>query len=254
MMDLSLLTVIFCCVAFMVAGFIDAVAGGGGLISIPALLIAGVPPHMALGSNKFATCLGSLTAVWTFMRHHLVVLKIAPVGFVSAFLGSVFGSWLALQIDAALLGRIMVILLPAGLVLSLFSGRSYVRDEEMTEKFLWPKVIGMGVIIGIYDGFFGPGTGSFFIIAQHILLRMGLIQASATAKVFNMASNAGALLSFASGGVVLYSLAIPCAVCNIIGNQLGVRLALRVGARAVRSLLYVTLSLLTVTLVYRFFF
>ena len=111
----------------------------------------------------------------------------------------------------------------------------------------------MGFAIGMYDGFFGPGTGSFFIVAQHILLRMGLVRASATAKVFNLASNAGALAMFASGGVVMYSVAVPCAVANIIGNQIGTRLAIRVGAKAVRAFLMVTLSLLLATLIYRFF-
>ncbi len=252
-MELSLSVILLCALAFMIAGFIDAVAGGGGLISVPAMLLAGIPPHMALGSGKFATTLGSLTALWTFARHHLVVMRIAPAGFASAFLGAVFGSWLAMQVESALMGRILVFLLPAGLLLSVFSGRSYTREGDLPERCLWPKVLIMGFAIGAYDGFFGPGTGSFFIIAQHILLRMGLVRASATAKVFNLASNAGALLTFASGGVVLYGLGLPCAIGSMVGNQIGVRLAIRVGARAVRGLLYVTLTLLIATLVYRFF-
>ena len=111
----------------------------------------------------------------------------------------------------------------------------------------------MGFFIGAYDGFFGPGTGSFFIIAQHLVLRMGLVRASATAKVFNLASNAGAFAVFASGGVALYSLGIPCAVANILGNQLGTHLAIRIGTRMVRNFLYVTLCLLLASLIYRFF-
>ena len=252
-MELSLSVILFCAFAFLIAGFVDAVAGGGGLISMPALLLAGVPPHMALGSGKFATTLGSLTALWSFARHHLVVTRIAPAGFASAFFGAVSGSGLAMQVESVLMGRILVFLLPAGLLLSLFSGRSYTREGDLPEHGLWPRVLIMGFVIGAYDGFFGPGTGSFFIIAQHILLHMGLVRASATAKVFNLASNAGALLTFASGGVVLYALGIPCAICNIAGNQIGVRLAIRAGARAVRALLYVTLTLLLATLTYRFF-
>lgn len=252
-MELSLSILLFCPLAFMLAGFVDSIAGGGGLISVPALLLAGVPPHMALGSGKFASTLGSLSALWTFARHHLVVTRIAPLGFVCSFLGAVGGSWLAMQIESELLGRILVFLLPAGLLLSLLSGRSHVREGALPERGLRLRVALMGCLIGAYDGFFGPGTGSFFIIAQHVLLRMGLVHASATAKVFNLASNMGALLTFASGGVVLYALAVPCALANIVGNQIGVRLAIRVGARAVRGLLYVTLSLLTLTLIYRFF-
>ena len=143
-MELSLSVILFCAFAFLIAGFVDAVAGGGGLISMPALLLAGVPPHMALGSGKFATTLGSLTALWSFARHHLVVTRIAPAGFASAFFGAVSGSWLAMQVESALMGRILVFLLPAGLLLSLFSGRSYTREGDLPEHGLWPRVLIMG--------------------------------------------------------------------------------------------------------------
>ena len=111
----------------------------------------------------------------------------------------------------------------------------------------------IGYSAGAYDGFFGPGTGSFFIIMQHLVLRMGLVRASATAKVFNLASNAGAFAVFATGGVTHFMLGLPLAAANILGNQLGTRLAIRIGARMVRNFLYVTLTLLLSTLVYRFF-
>ena len=252
-MDISLAVLVLLCVFFFLAGFVDSVAGGGGLISTPALLLCGVPPHMALGTGKFASTLGSLTSLWTFARNHLVVLRIAPAGFISAFAGGMAGSALALHIDSALLGKLLVFLLPVGMVISLFSGRLVSTEGELPERHLWIRVILMGFLIGGYDGFFGPGTGSFFIIAQHLLLHMGLVRASATAKVFNLASNAGAFAVFTSGGVTLFSLGIPLAVANILGNQLGTRLAIRIGTRMVRNFLYVTLSLLLSTLAYRFF-
>ena len=252
-MDISLAVLVVLCVFFFLAGFVDSVAGGGGLISTPALLLCGVPPHMALGTGKFASTLGSLTSLWTFARNHLVVLRIAPAGFISAFAGGMAGSALALHIDSALLGKLLVFLLPVGMVISLFSGRLVSTEGELPERHLWIRVILMGFLIGGYDGFFGPGTGSFFIIAQHLLLHMGLVRASATAKVFNLASNAGAFAVFTSGGVTLFSLGIPLAVANILGNQLGTRLAIRIGTRMVRNFLYVTLSLLLSTRAYRFF-
>ena len=252
-MDISLAVLVVLCVFFFLAGFVDSVAGGGGLISTPALLLCGVPPHMALGTGKFASTLGSLTSLWTFARNHLVVLRIAPAGFISAFAGGMAGSALALHIDSALLGKLLVFLLPVGMVISLFSGRLVSTEGELPERHLWIRVILMGFLIGGYDGFFGPGTGSFFIIAQHLLLHMGLVRASATAKVFKLASNAGAFAVFTSGGVTLFSLGIPLAVANILGNQLGTRLAIRIGTRMVRNFLYVTLSLLLSTLAYRFF-
>ncbi len=252
-MDLSLPVIALLCFFFLIAGFIDAIAGGGGLITTPMLLLCGVPPHAALGTNKFAVTIGTLTSVWTYARSHLLVLRIAPAGFAAAFCGAAAGARLAMLLDSAILGKALVFLLPAGMLISLFSGRSFGRDGDLPEKGLWPKVIGMGFVIGLYDGFFGPGTGSFFILAQHLLLRMNLVRASATAKVFNLASNAGALTVFANGGVVIYMLGIPCAIANIIGNQIGTRLAIRVGAHVVRLFLYVTMVLLLCTLIYRFF-
>lgn len=174
-MELSLLVIVVLCLFFFVAGFVDSVAGGGGLISTPAMLLCGLPPHTALGTGKFASTLGSLTSLWTFARNHLVVLRIAPAGFVSAFVGGMAGSGLAMHVDSAMLGKLLIFLLPVGMVISLFSGKLVSEEGELPEKHLWLLVILMGFFIGAYDGFFGPGTGSFFIIAQHLVLRMGLV-------------------------------------------------------------------------------
>ncbi len=253
MEELSLTVTLICCTAFFVAGFVDAIAGGGGLITVPTLLLCGIPPHTALGTGKFASTMGSLTALWTFARKHLVETRIALAGFLAAAAGSVAGTALTMLISSDVLGRVLFFLLPVGLVLSLLSGHSFSQEAPLPERGLWIRVFLVGFFIGMYDGFFGPGAGSFYIIALHIFLRMGLVRASATAKVFNMASNAGSFFTFATGGAVLYSLGIPCALTSIFGNQLGVRLAIRIGPRAVHAFLYVTLSLLIATLFCRFF-
>lgn len=252
-MEITLTVLIVLLLAFFTAGFVDSIAGGGGLISTPAMLVCGLPPHIALGTGKFASTMGSLTSLWTFARSRLVVMRIAPAGFLSAFAGGAAGSGLALLIGSELLGKLLIVLLPIGLLASAFSGRTFGEEGELPERLLWAKVCSMGFAIGMYDGFFGPGTGSFFIVAQHLFLRMGLVRASATAKVFNLASNAGALAMFASGGVVSYAIALPCAAASILGNQIGTRLAIRIGAKAVRGFLYVTLTLLLITLISRTF-
>lgn len=252
-MEVSLFILGVLCLFFFLAGFIDAVAGGGGLISMPAMLLCGIAPHVALGTGKFAASLGSLTSLWTFARNHLVLMRIAPAGFASAFIGAMLGSTLTMYIPSEILGKVLIFLLPVGMAVSLFSGKLVTSEGELPAHGLWTRVILMGLVIGAYDGFFGPGTGSFFIIMQHLLLRMGLVQASATAKVFNLASNAGAFAVFAAGGVVHFALGIPFAAANILGNQLGTRLAIRIGARMVKNFLYITLTLLFCTLIYRFF-
>jgi len=251
--ELTFSLLAFCVTAFVVAGFIDAIAGGGGLITTPCLLIAGLPPHMVLGTNKFAVMLGSLSALISYLRNHLVELRIAPLGFAMAFAGSAFGAWIALQIDSSALGKVIIMMLPIGFMLLLCAGKSRDNGGALPERHLWLKVILLSFAIGFYDGFFGPATGSFFIIALNLLLNMNLVRASGTAKVLNLASNLGALALFSFGGVVIYALAIPCAFASIAGNLLGVRMAVRVGARAVRLFLYVMLTLLIITLTYRFF-
>ncbi len=251
-MELELYVIVACFFVYVVAGFVDAVAGGGGLITIPSLMVFNIPPYFVLGTNKFASSLGSLTAIWPFFRKNLIALHLVPVGFATAFIGGAFGSWLALQVEQALLGKIMAFLLPIGLLCSLFSGkcRSEDKDIPVSTQKLYMGMIGFG--IGVYDGFFGPGTGSFFILALNMVLGMELVMASGTTKVFNLASNVGALATFASGGVVLYALAIPCAIGSIIGNQLGARCAIKVGVKMVRGFLYMALGLLFSTLVYKY--
>lgn len=253
MPDITISLMLCCAVAFFVAGFVDSIAGGGGLITMPSLLIAGLPPHYALGTGKLASSLGALTALFTFARSKLIDMRIVPMGFAAAFIGSAFGSWVALQIDSALLGKILIVLLPVGLLMSLLCGGVKLSGGELPAKGLMWRLWLIGFTIGAYDGFFGPGAGSFFMIGLHVLLNMGLVKASGNAKVLNLASNVGALCAFASGGVVLYSLAIPCAIASILGNRLGAKYAIQIGPKFVRNMLYVSISLLFATLVYRFF-
>lgn len=252
-MDIALTTLLLCTLAYFAAGFVDAIAGGGGLITLPTLMLAGLPPHQVLGTNKLAMACGSLCALFSYLRSGMVVLAALPAGFASAFAGGMLGSHLALVLPSSLLGKILVIMLPIGMVASLFMGRPCAGQGALPSRGLALRVAAIGLAIGCYDGFFGPGTGSFLIIALHLFLHLGFVRSSATAKVMNLASNVGACVMLAGGGVVVYGLALPCAVASIAGNLLGVRFSLAVGEKAVRGFLYVALSLLFATLVYRFF-
>lgn len=250
---ISFSAIVFCSFATLVAGFIDAIAGGGGLITLPALLVAGVPPHVTLACNKFSATLGTTVALGNFARSGLVDWRLAAVGVVFSLAGSFVGSELALHIDSAALGRILVVLLPFAMAITLIpqkDGGSPMVSGGPRFFILAPLCC---FLVGVYDGFFGPGTGTILILALHLLVREPLLQACATAKVFNLASNAGATTVFLAGGHVAWELALPLAAACIVGNWLGSRLAIRVGASAVRKFLLVSLCILLLSLIWTHF-
>lgn len=248
-----LTTIIVCSVATFIAGVVDSIAGGGGLITMPAMLLMGVPPHYTLGTGKFATSLGTGLALFNFARNNLVLWRIAGMGVVFSLIGAYLGSRLALHIDSAVMGKVLVALLPVGMLVTLIPKKdSGGTVDDVTGYRYWLFVPAVSLLVGGYDGFFGPGAGSFFILAFHWVLRMGLIQASATAKVFNLASNVGSLIAFLISGHVLFALAIPMAIASMAGNWMGSRLAIRAGADMVRKFLLVSLTLLLATLVWRY--
>ena len=246
--------VLLICGGVFLAGFMDAIAGGGGLITMPALLLTGVPPHLALGTNKVSSCVGTSVALGNFARSHLVLWRLALAGLVFSLLGAYAGSILALYVNSEILGKILVGLLPVGMCATLLPK----KERECAPRPLegarfWTLVPLVCLLIGAYDGFFGPGTGSFLILAFHWILRVGLIEASATSKVLNLASNFGAVVAFIWHGKVLWPLALAMTGGSVIGNWLGSRTAIRVGAKAVRRFLTVSLSLLLLTLIWQYF-
>lgn len=254
MFTLSVTALAICCAGAFVGGFIDSIAGGGGLITLPALLIAGVPPHSALSANKFSACLGTCAALGAFSKSGLVQWRAALTGVPFSLLGSYFGAMLALSIDSAILSRVLVALLPPAMLLTLLPAR---RDDataaEVAGPRLWLALPALCFAIGMYDGFYGPGTGSFLIIAFHWLLRMRLLAASATAKVLNLGSNVSGVVAFIATGNMFWAAGIPMAAACITGNWMGSRLAIRTGAGTVRRFLLLTLGLLFATLVWQYF-
>ena len=251
-----LTTILVCSGATFIAGIVDSIAGGGGLITVPAMLLMGVPPHATLGTGKFATSLGTGLALFNFARSNLVLWRIAGLGVIFSLLGAYAGSVLAMHLDSALLGKVLVALLPVGMAVTLIPKKEMqiTAPLSVTGFRFWVFVPLVSLLVGGYDGFFGPGAGSFFILAFHWILRMGLIEASATSKVFNLASNVGALVGFLVAGQVLFALALPMAAASMAGNWVGSKMAIRAGAGMVRKFLTISLSLLMGTLIWRYFF
>ncbi|SGY91853.1 Membrane protein, putative [Moritella viscosa] len=192
------------------AGFIDSIAGGGGLILVPSFILAGLLPQVALGQEKIVSTLGTIAAIRNSVKNKKVIWTAVASGIPAGLIGAYVGAEAILYFDPDTVGKIILGMLPIGIVISFIPK----KEHHQTDQTINAKIIYFGVplavfIIGFYDGFFGPGTGSFLILVLHYLLKFDLVSASATSKLFNFSSNIGALIAFMLAGKLLYMLAIP---------------------------------------------
>jgi uncharacterized protein len=223
----------------LAAGTIDAIAGGGGLLTLPALLWAGLPPHVALATNKGQSVFGTLAALVRFARGGLVDGARARITFPAGLAGALGGAALVLAVPASWLRPVVVVLLALA---ALFAGlhRSPPRPVPLVRPRRGrPTAAAISLAIGAYDGFFGPGTGTFLIVAFVALLGDGLARASAGAKVVNFASNLAAVAVFAASGTVAWRIALPMAAAQLAGGWIGAHLAVRRGDLLVRRVVVV---------------
>jgi uncharacterized membrane protein YfcA len=224
--------------AGMLAGFVDAIAGGGGMIALPALLAAGVPPVMALGTNKLQSVIGTAAAATTYWRKGFVSLKTLAVAIACTFAAAFVGAFVVKQINTSVLQTAVPIALVGIALYFLFAPRLTDEDKHARLRFaLFVPV--MGGVIGFYDGIFGPGTGSFFTIGFVALFGLGVTRASGHTKVLNLASNLGALALFIPSGDVVWIAAGAMAVGQLIGGYLGALTGIRFGAKLIRPLVVI---------------
>jgi uncharacterized membrane protein YfcA len=252
-MEPDLSTVLCLSAVFFAGGFLDGISGGGGLLTIPALLLADVPPESAMGTNKAAAIGGLASSLTTYARCGLVDWPSVVRGLPFALIGGLAGSRALLFFSSEAIGTILVFLLPLGLVITLLPKRDAAKTREFGERELRVRTGAVCLLVGLYDGFFGPGSGSFYILGFHSFLGMGLVQASATIKPFNLAAATGAACIFALRGNVPYLLTLPLTAANIAGNTLGSKIVIRVGPAFVRRVLTLSLGLLFVSLIWKFF-
>ncbi|PWR22195.1 TSUP family transporter [Zavarzinia compransoris] len=222
----------------LVAGCIDAIAGGGGLLTVPVLLSVGVPPAQTLATNKLQGTFGSLAASITFIRRGEIDLRAFWPFIAATLVGAVIGTIGVRMIDASALARMIPVLLVGVALYVLLSPRAgdIEAHRRVSDIFFIALV---APLIGAYDGFFGPGTGSFFAIAFVALLGHSLRRATAHAKVLNFTSNIASLAVFIGGGHVVWVIGGVMALGQLIGAQVGAQLVVKVGARIVRPVLVV---------------
>jgi len=215
------------------AGWMDAIAGGGGLITVPALLACGLPPHVALGTNKLQALFGSSTAAWQYRKAGLVSARHCLRGLVLAFAGAVAGSWSVQAVAPDALRRLIPLLLLA--VTFYFAIRPGFGAPGQGPRWPLLRLEALAApMLGFYDGFFGPGTGTFWTLVLVAWGGMELTRATARTKVMNFASNAGALLVFAAAGSIDIAAGLGMGLAQAAGARLGARVAAARGRRFIR--------------------
>lgn len=247
-MELSFKTYLIVLPMVFLAAVVDSIGGGGGLISLPAYTLAGLDYGLASGCNKFSACFGTMSSVIRYFKGGKILLKPALI----AALGALPGAWLGTQLSMLLSSRFMHIFMicatPIVGALVVMKKDVAVEPKPMTGKTLFFCLLS-GLIVGTYDGFFGPGTGTFLILLFTALTGMDMVTASATSKPVNLASNLSSLITRIAAGQVIFALAVPAMCFSITGGWLGSKLALMRGAKFIRYVMLGVLALLVVTLI-----
>lgn len=248
---MDLLTIILLCIVGFFASAVDSIAGGGGIINLPALLAAGIPPHIALGTNKFASSFGAVTSAHTFTKSGKVHMQLMKYQIPCTLVGSILGVQTVLHINQKHLQVLILVLILA------IAGYTIVkRDFGSENRFegLNRKNILLGCLfafgIGFYDGFFGPGTGSFLIFLFIAVFGFDFTMAAGNSKILNFVSNISSLVIFALNGKIFYLVGIPVAAAMIVGARIGSKFAIKNGAKVIKPI-FITIALaITIKLLY----
>ncbi|RDU65166.1 TSUP family transporter [Helicobacter sp. MIT 14-3879] len=250
MLEVDILLILIL-VAF-IAGFVDSIAGGGGIITIPALLLAGIPPHYALGTNKLQSSFGSFSATIHFYRKgHLKIKENLPF-IISVGVFASIGTILIQFFDANVLSKFIPFLLIIFSIYFLFSPK--IKEENSIAKL---GKLGLALILGVigfYDGFFGPGTGSFLMFALILFGGFGIKESLAQAKLYNFTTNIASVIFFAIGGHILYKIGLAMAVGQFLGAYIGSKVALKYGIKIIKPLVVIVSILASINLLSKQYF
>ncbi len=235
---------IVCPLAFL-AGFVDSIAGGGGLISLPAYMIAGLPVHTAIGTNKLSAGMGTAVATWRFWKKGYIPIKEALVGIVLALAGSWIGAKIALMIDDSLFRIIMLVILPVTAAYVMFNKSMEHTNQEEAIFSMKTRIMvaGIAFVIGIYDGLYGPGTGTFLMILLTSVAKLSLQKAAGVTKAINLTTNITALAVYLLNGKVLFILGLMAGVFSIAGNYIGAQCFTKSGVKLVKPIMILVLMI-----------
>ncbi len=238
------------CTFVFLAGFVDAIAGGGGLISLPAYMVTGIPVHNAIATNKLSSSIGTAVSTYTLIKNRCVDFGLVPASVVGALIGSVLGANIALRISDNILKVVLIIILPIVAFCVL-------KDKELTSNipngFTRKKqyfiVAISSFFIGIYDGFYGPGTGTFLLLSFTKFGKMDAKMASGNVKIVNLSSNISALVTFIIARKIFWGLGLVASVFSIIGHYAGAHMVLKSGIKVIKPVILLVLGLLIMKVV-----
>lgn len=253
-MNTSVWTFAIVCPLVFLAGFVDSIAGGGGVISLPAYLMAGLPIKMAAGTNKFAAGCGTMLSAYKFSKSGNVNWLCAIPAAIFSLIGSSIGTSIAVYMDESILQLIVLASLPLVAVFLFFS-RNF-GNVEKPEKAKNATILiasGIGMLIGMYDGLVGPGTGTFLTIGFSLGLGYTLLKSSGCARIANLASNIASMVIYIAHGNVVFLVGIPAMACSMLGHYMGSRFAIKGGNSKIKLLMFVVLGLLFVKIGLNFF-
>jgi uncharacterized membrane protein YfcA len=228
------------------AGLVDAIAGGGGLITVPALVSAGLPPHFALGTNKGQSVFGAVASALGYARRGFVDGARVPAGLALGFVGAILGGLAQLALDPAVLRPVVLVMLVGAAVLVAIPRRPHARAHALAHAPLLGALAAL--VFGAYDGFFGPGVGTMLLVANVIIHADSLTHASGNAKIVNLASNLAAFALFAWRGTIVWAIALPMAAANALGAWVGARIAVKQGDRLIRVVVLLVVAVLVAKL------
>lgn len=252
-MELTVMTFVIVCPLVFLASFVDAVAGGGGLIALPAYLLAGVPMHNAIATNKLSSASGTIFSTVRLCRNKFVDWHLAFPCISMALLGSYIGANLALLASDRLLKMLLLPVLP---VVAFYVLKNKDLDGgstgEISRRKQWIIVAACSLVVGCYDGFYGPGTGTFLLLLYTGLAKMDVRKASGNMKLANLSSNVAALAVFLFSGKILFTLGLTAAVFSIAGHYVGAGMVMKNGSKVVRPVILVVIVLLFGKIIFDF--
>lgn len=253
-MDFDIFTIqgLACCLAFFTAGVIDSISGGGGLVTVPTMLAAGIPTHYITGTNQCSVCIGTFAATIKYIKSKKVHMKAALATLPFAIIGAFLGAKLNLLLPEKYLETFMILMIPV-IAIFLITNRK-LGEEDETDKYSNTQLIlrsaAIGLILGGYQGFYGPGAGTFFMLAYAAFIKLSLVRATATTRFVIAVSSITSIATYAFSGAILWKLVIAATIFNTAGSYLGACLAIRNGSKIIKPLTLAVTAVLLIKLIF----